>query len=224
MIKRRGPNLAPTTPSSPALRVLVALLGAAITFVVGAVLPSTVASLSGGVIVLDATLKKPFGITQGENHWQLEALQTSGTIGYPDVVSGSGVFQPRAVRGEVTLGRTDGTGIVIYRACFDLIGLAVIVGLVMLRRVVVSARDGKPFARLNITRLRVAGLSTLTIAFVAVVTESALATVVDAGSAVQLEPRLLPRWPFVLLSAGTFALAEIFRRGAELHDFDQLAI
>ena len=27
-----------------------------------------------------------------------------------------------------------------------------------------------------------------------------------------------------LLTAGSFALAQIFRRGAELHDFEQLAV
>lgn len=112
----------------------------------------------------------------------------------------------------------------IYRLGLTVAAAVVVAGLLMLRRVVLSARDGDPFARASVRRLRIAGLCALALPVVGNATERALINAVTVGDAVQLHPDLTPWWPFVLLAAGAFGLAEVFRRGSDLHEFEQLAI
>ena len=212
--------------SSPALQVLAVLLAITIVSMTFATFLPALAYLTGSFsrVALDAELEPPLVIAQGQNRWQLEGAQISGTIAEPQAVGGLGGFSPQIVRGQVLVDRDDGAGSPIHRAGLTAIGALGLVALVALRRIVVSARDGDPFATANIRRLQVAGCCALAIPVVSEATERALVRVVEVGTAVRLDPTLLPWWPFVLLAAGSFALAEIFRRGAELHDFEQLAV
>ena len=209
-----------------ALRALSLLLVAA-GFLVGfALLLHTVASLTDrpSVVVLDAGLERPLVIAQGPTRWELEGQMAS--VADTDLATTRTIadFTPEEVRGEVRIDRGDRGPNVIYRTGFGLIGVAIVLGLVLLRRVVVTAQEGEPFAPANIRRLRVAGACSLAIPLIAEATERGLVRSVDVADGVRLDPSLITGWPFVLLGFGGFALAEIYRRGADLHDFDRHAI
>ncbi|HEU5083170.1 MAG TPA: DUF2975 domain-containing protein [Acidimicrobiales bacterium] len=215
-----------TRPPSAALQTLALLLAITIVSMAFATLLTALAYVtdSSAAVELEADLVPPLVVTRGEDRWQMEGAQTSVSIADASAVGEFGDFSPETVRGTVRVQRDDGAGAATYRTGLTVMGLLGIVALVALRRIVVGARDDRPFSAENVRRLRVAGLCALGIAVAGDATERVLAHVVDVGTAVRLDPELLPWWPFVLLAAGALALAEIFRRGAELHDFEQLAI
>lgn len=213
-------------PSGPALQVLAVLLAITIVSMLAATLLPALAYLTGSssTVALDAELEPPLVVAQSQNRWEMDSMQTSATIAEPESVGGLDGFTPQTVHGRILVDRDDGAGAPIYRTGLTAIGVLGLVALIALRRIVVSARDGEPFAAANIRRLRLAGACALAVPVVSEATERSLIRVVEVGTAIELQPTLLPWWPFVLLAAASFALAEIFRRGAELHDFEQLAV
>lgn len=208
-----------------ALRFLALLLAIAVVAAMGAAILNTAVLLAqeGGTVELNATLDPPLVVERGGNRWEVEAMTTSGSIADPDAIGGLGGFSPQSVQGHVLIRPGDGPT-AIYRLGLTVAAAIVVAALLMLRRVVLSARDGEPFARANVRRLRIAGLCALALPAIGNATERALVNAVTVGSAVQLHPDFVPWWPFVLLAAGAFGLAAVFRAGSELHDFEQLAI
>lgn len=215
----------PTVAPAAVLRFLALLLAIGVVAAAGAAILNTAVLLAqeGGTVELNASLDPPVVVERGGNRWEVEAMTTSGSIADPDAVGGLGGFSPQTVQGHVLIRPGDGPT-VIYRLGLTVAGAIMVAGLLMLRRVVLSAWDGEPFARSNVRRFRIAGLCALALPAVGNATEWALINAVTVGSAVQLHPDLIPWWPFVLLAAGAFGLAEVFRAGSKLHDFEQLAI
>lgn len=212
-------------PSSAVLGVLGLMLAIGVIAGVGTAVLNTVLLVSqgGSSVTLDAALEPPLVVERGDNRWEFEEGMRSGVIGDPEAVGGLAGFSPGDIQGQVVILPGDGPT-KIYTIGVILVAVVVAAGLAMLRGVVRSARDGSPFARPNIRRLRVAGLCALAVPALGNTTESVIISAADVGTAVQLDPNLVPWWPFLLLAAGAVGLAEIFRSGAELHDFEQLAI
>ena len=212
-------------PSSAVLRVLGLMLAIGVIAGVSTAVFNTVLLFSqgGSSVSLDAALEPPLVVERGDNRWELEEGMTSGEIGDPEAVGGLAGFSPGQIQGEVVIRPGDGPT-EVYTIGVIVVAVVVAAGLAMVRGVVLSARDGSPFAHPNIRRLRVAGLCALAVPAVGNTTESVIISAAEVGTAVQLDPDLVPWWPFLLLAAGAFALAEIFRSGSELHDFEQLAI
>ena len=212
-------------PSSAVLQVLGLMLAIGVIAGVSTAVLNTVLLFSqgGSSLYLDAALEPPLVVERGDNRWEVEQGMTSGVIGDPEAVGGLSGFSPGEIRGEIVIFPGEGPT-EVYTIGVILVAVVVAAGLAMLRGVVLSARDGSPFARPNIRRLRVAGLCALAVPAVGNTTESVIISAADVGTAVQLDPNLVPWWPFLLLAAGAFGLAEIFRSGSELHDFEQLAI
>jgi hypothetical protein len=96
-----------------------------------------------------------------------------------------------------------------------------------LRRIFRRVRDGAPFDAENALRMRWLGLILLALAVFSGIAELATALAVRSGLrggdiSVAAEPHL--NVPLVFVALGLIALAEIFRRGAELEDEQSLVI
>lgn len=97
------------------------------------------------------------------------------------------------------------------------------VGLLSLRGVVRSARDGDPFARRNVNRLRRVG--GVIVAFPILVT--VINRLLDASFDSELVHPYIGRVglaPLVVVGIGVLALAEVFRYGTELREFEAAAV
>ena len=110
--------------------------------------------------------------------------------------------------------------------------VAVLLGLMLLcvhhlRRIFQRVRAGAPFDRANALRMRWLGLLLLALAVFSAVAELATSLAVRSGLSsgdisVAMQPRL--NVPLVFVALVLVALAEIFRRGAELEDEQSLVI
>lgn len=223
-MRRRTANASIST--STALRILSAVLVLAIVSVAGAALFPTVAWINGSsAFTVEATLSPPLTIERGANRWEMGGARSSGTIGDPAAIGGLGGFSPDRVVGELVVHQDDEPGaIALYRTGLALIALAAVAALVLVHRVVDEAREEHPFDRTNVRRLRIAGVCALFIPLIGDQTESLLNDTIEVGDAVTIAVELVPWWPFLLAAAGALGLAEIFRHGSELQDFEQLAI
>ncbi len=101
-------------------------------------------------------------------------------------------------------------------------GLLVVAGASVLRQIVATARAGDPFVRSNVRRLRLIGA--LTVGYY-------LLTVARAGVAVVIQRHLglddifaSPDIAPLVWAAVLFALAEIWQRGVDLRDEQQLTV
>jgi hypothetical protein len=96
-----------------------------------------------------------------------------------------------------------------------------------LRRIFQRVRDGAPFDAHNARRLRWVGLLLLALALVNGVAELITALAVRrglAGSSITVPSGVRMDVPIVLFALMLLALAEIFRRGAELEDEQRLVV
>lgn len=219
------PSANASISTSTALRILSAVLALAAFSVAGAALFPTVAWINGSShFIVEATLDPPLTIERDGNRWKI-GVTGSGVIGDPAAVGGLGGFSPDRVVGEVVVHQDDDPGaIALHRTGLTLVALAAVVALVLVHRVVDKAREAHPFDRANVRRLRIAGLCALLIPLIGGQTESLLSDAIEVGDAVTIAIDLVPWWPFLLAAAGAFGLAEVFRHGSELQDFEQLAI
>jgi hypothetical protein len=215
--------------NSAALRLLHLLLIIAISaFGLGAL--GSLLTLTNGAngVRVDATIsERPLVIEQGDSQWELRASGGDRhNVGETDrdKYGDFGRFRVDGIDGHVFFRTgTDLSTVAAHRLGLALICLASLVALNLFRRIVEDARAGEPFSERTPRRLRLAGLAVLTIPVIANLVDLQMARA-DVGTAIELKPSLLPWWPFVLIGAGAFGLAEIFSRGAELRDFERLAI
>lgn len=190
---------------------------------------SLVSLIGGGSgVAVDATIsERPLPIEQGDSQWELRGIggdRHDVAEADRDKFGDFGDFSVDGIDGHVSFrASTDFGTVAAHRVGLALISVASLVALGLLRRIVEDARGGDPFSERAPRRLRFAGLAVLTIPVIAKLIDLQMARA-QVGSAIDLEPALVPWWPFVLISAGAFGLAEIFTRGAELHDFERLAI
>lgn len=171
---------------------------------------------SGGVGI-DATVAGPLEVV----------LPDGGTV----TVRGDGQVDPRAlgletatVRTKLRIERADTDSRVLFAASGMALIAAFWVGLLMIRRVVRSARDGAPFDARNAGRLRV-----LAALFVAAPVGAELSRRL-LESTVEADPRVTisiasPDWGvFLIVALGLFALAEIFREGTALRELEEQTV
>lgn len=97
------------------------------------------------------------------------------------------------------------------------------VGLITLRRVVGSARDGEPFDARNVGRLRMLGTVLLAVPLLATLGNRVLENTFDAAD---LNPRFatVDVWLILVIAFSVFALAEVFRQGTALRELEQTTI
>lgn len=136
-------------------------------------------------------------------------------------------FQAPTLHSQVGIAKHDTDARVAFVVASEAV-LALLAALSLaLHRVVGSAREGEPFSSRNVRRFRIAGASIAATWVVARVGEAWLNRTIDL-------PRSFPNvhvtlngigfWTIVTLGLGLLALAEIFRVGSELHEFEQAAI
>lgn len=171
---------------------------------------------SGGVGI-DATVAGPLEV----------ALPDGGTI----LVRGDGQVDPRslglesaAVRTKLRIGEDDTDSRFVLAAS----GIALIavfwIGLLMIRRVARSARDGAPFDPRNAGRLRVLGALFVAAPVGAELLRRLLESTVEADRRVTISIQS-PDWGvFVIVALGLFALAEVFREGTALRELEEQTI
>jgi hypothetical protein len=115
------------------------------------------------------------------------------------------------------------TRVVTYIAIVLLLG-ATWLGLTNLRRVVRSARDGQPFDPQNSARMRwvavAVGGAAVTYRLMAFVVDRTL----DSPVPVHVSSSTPGLLTLLLVALGLFALAEVFRAGSELREFEQATI
>ena len=96
-------------------------------------------------------------------------------------------------------------------------------GLIALRRIVAAARDGDPFNRRNVGRLRLlAGLLFATPLLVAVanrILEGTFDSRVVHPHVAEVNTATM-----VVIALGVFVLGEVFRKGAELQEFEESTV
>lgn len=129
-----------------------------------------------------------------------------------------------SLRASVDVGDSEGAASATWIIGLGAAAAAVLGILDLLKRVVSSALVGQPFAVENVRRLRLSGGLALTIPITDLAVDLGLRRWVEVGSRITLEPDFVPWWPFVVLGLGLLGLAEIFRAGSELREFEQLAI
>ena len=95
--------------------------------------------------------------------------------------------------------------------------------LLSLRGVVRSARDGNPFDRRNVGRLRILGAVLLAVPVVIGICNRLIEGAFEADA---LHPSLarVDALPVIVAAVGAFALAEVFREGAALRELEQTTI
>lgn len=102
------------------------------------------------------------------------------------------------------------------------VGLLALLGLVSLRRVVVTARVGDPFIASNVRRIRALGMLTVAY-FLFAVARSFVAVAIQADFDLGDSTATLPLTPIALVVI-LLALAEIWRRGVELREEQRLTV
>lgn len=213
-------------------RLGIQLFDAALRILIIALAALTVASvvlvmlfLSGrGPIAVPATLDPPYGIEL------LDAQNRSIGVGDAGTVVRRTNFEigdeARYIKSAPTVvvdsrvDRTDfDTRLLLSGAGVMLLTLAWATTL-NLFRIVRAAAHADPFAPSNAGRLRVMAAAVLAVPVVGGVTVQLLDTTLDSDPAVTpLSPGL--GWlGFVVVSMGLFALAEVFRQGADLRQFE----
>jgi hypothetical protein len=96
-------------------------------------------------------------------------------------------------------------------------------GLIALRGVVRSARDGEPFDARNVTRLRVVGGAIIAVPVLVAVLNRMLEASFDS-QAVHAEVARVDAAPMALIGLGVLALAEVFRQGVALREMEEATI
>lgn len=96
-------------------------------------------------------------------------------------------------------------------------------GLLALRGVVRSARDGDPFVRRNVARLRRLGVALLAAPALVALANRMLEDTFEGGP-VRAYFAHVDAYPFVVAALGAFALAEVFREGTTLRELEQSTV
>lgn len=204
-----------------ALRVLIVGLAAG---TIASVVLVTLFLTGRGPIAVPSTLDPPFGIEL------VDAQDRSIGVGAAGTVNRRTNFD---IGDEARYIKSAPTVIVdsrVDRTDFDTRVLISGAGLVLLAlawattgnlfRIVRAAADGDPFAPSNATRLRVIAAAVLAVPVVGGVTLRLLDTTLDSDPPVTPLSPGLAWFGFVVVSLGLFALAEVFRQGADLRQFE----
>lgn len=138
----------------------------------------------------------------------------------------TGILEP-TLHDKVSIDSADTDTRVAYAvmsaAVLALVGLA----LMALHRIARSARTGDPFTKRNVTRLQYAAAC---VAIVWVVFRIGTVVLNRTLDRTVSDPRMhvtsfgLGMWATVIISLGLLALAEVFRSGCELREFEQATI
>jgi hypothetical protein len=138
--------------------------------------------------------------------------------------SPQGAVVLHSLRGSVDVAaRDDDTRNVLALAFIAKLALAWVV-VINLERLVESAKAGNPFDRRNLRRLRFVGAAVLAYPVGADVVRRILQHTLEADLPVRVRVDVLGFWPCVTIAVGMFALAEVFRRGAELREFEEFTV
>ena len=97
------------------------------------------------------------------------------------------------------------------------------VGLVALRGLVASARDGRPFEAPNVTRLRLIGVAVIAAPLIVGAVNRLIESTFDSPL-VRVEVARVDIAPMLLIGVGVLALAEVFRQGVALREMDEATI
>jgi hypothetical protein len=97
------------------------------------------------------------------------------------------------------------------------------VGLVSLRGVVGSARDGRPFDAANVTRLRLVGGAIVAAPLVIGLVNRLLESTFDS-ELVRVDVARVDVGPTLLIGLGVLALSEVFRQGVMLRELEDATV
>jgi hypothetical protein len=107
-------------------------------------------------------------------------------------------------------------------------GVLMLLSVYQVRRIFQRVRDGAPFDAQNAVRLRSVGLFLLAFGLITGLGEFCTALAIRGGlrssSAISVSSGFHINGPIVLIALGLVALAEIFRRGAELETEQSLVV
>jgi len=219
-------------PPSSSSRLGIQLFDAALRVLIVGLAAVTVASavlvmlfLTGrGPIAVPATLDPPYGIELLDAEDRSIGVGDTGTVvRRTNFDIGDEVRFIKSAPTVVVDSRVDQTDsdtrVLLSGSGLVLLALAWAATL-NLFRIVRAAADGDPFAPSNAGRLRVIAAAVLGVPVVGGVTVQLLDATLDSDPAVTpLSPGVA--WlGFVVVSLGLFALAEVFRQGADLRQFE----
>ncbi|HSP29487.1 MAG TPA: DUF2975 domain-containing protein [Ilumatobacteraceae bacterium] len=204
-----------------ALRILIVGLSA---ITVASVVLVMLFLTGRGPIAVPSTLDPPYGIELLDAQDRSIGVGDAGTVvRRTNFASGD---EARYIKSAPTVvvdsrvDRTDSdTRVLLSGSGLVLLALAWAATL-NLFRIVRAAADGDPFAPSNAGRLRMIAATVLAVPVVGGVTVQVLDATLDSDPAVTpLSPGVA--WlGFVVVSLGLFALAEVFRQGADLRQFE----
>ena len=97
-------------------------------------------------------------------------------------------------------------------------------GLVNLRRLVRSARDGRPFASENPRRLRWLGVAVLSVPIVTGLGNAIVARTVELDVPFSVSVDRGSWLPLIIVGVGVIALAEVFAEAVRLREFEETTI
>ncbi len=170
----------------------------------------------GGVAV-DAVLEPPLDVT-------IDDGPTIDVLANGEVDGRELGLERAAVRAKLRLDEDDLDSRLVLAASGLLLIAAFWVGMVMTRRIVRSARDGKPFDPRNAIRLRVLGALFVAVPVGAEITGRLLGATVEGEPGVSVSTAS-PDWGVsVLVALGLLALAEVFNEGTVLRDLEDRTI
>ncbi len=201
-----------------ALRILM------VVFAIGSVISLPLLAW-GGTVGLDVRIDPPYTVGfDGGRSMKVDRSDLS-YVGFPD----SSHYMPGEPRlhAKVNVDRADtDTRVASALMIVASIGLAWL-GLVNLRRIVRVARDGDPFNARNVIRLRYLAAVVVIFSVVSHVAAAVLDRTLDRTVADPPMHVAMPGigwWLPLTIGLALFALAEVFRAGCELREFEQATI
>jgi hypothetical protein len=187
--------------------------------------------VGAALVLVGFPVVKGFGGTEGGFYYSLELPVTAPTSqSMVQTVWGPAPLLLGNVRGELKLPiSTMPWSFVVLLWSYTAIAAALLLlFLHNLRRVFQRVRDGAAFDARNVARLRTLGTVLIAIACVNAVAEWATSIVVRrglaAGSSVAVPSGFHVDGTLVLVALVLIALAEVFRRGAQLEDDQSLVV
>ncbi len=181
------------------------------------------ATITGSGIGLNATVDPPFAVTSVADGPSFR-VSSDGEVG--GTVSDNGrplKIERSKLTVNVHVAKSDrDTRVLLVVGLLAMIGLAW-TGLLALRKVVRVARDGDPFDKRNVGRLRLLG-GVLIAAPVVVWLLNRMLEGTFEPRAVHPSVARVDALPIVVIALSVFALAEVFRAGAELRELESATI
>jgi len=210
----------------------IQLFDAALRILIGGLAAATLASvvlaplfLTGrGPIAVPSTLDPPYGIELLDSQNRSMGVGDSGTVvrrtNFDIGDEARYIKSAPSVVIESRVDRTDfDTRVLLSGAGLTVLGLAWVMA-INLFRIVRAAAEGDPFAPSNAGRLRLIAAAVVALPVVGSATVELLDVTLDS------DPPVTPLSPgmawlgFVVASLGLLALAEVFRQGADLRQFE----